>query len=800
MIMNTKPKIGVYICHCGGNISDTVDMERVKESIATLDGVKIAETNEYVCSSPGQDMIKNGIKDHKLNRIIVASCSPRMHLETFKRTVSEAGLNPYLFEMVNIREQDSWVHDNIDQATEKAIDLIRGAVNRAIHLKELKSKKIDVTRSVLVIGGGIAGISASIEIADKGYEVYLVEKSPSLGGHMAQLSKTFPTLDCSACVLAPKMVYVAQHPNIKILSLTEPIAVSGSPGNYEVTLKKHPRYVDEDKCTSCGECAKVCPVRVPSKFDEGLTQERSVYLPFKQAIPNTYVLDKENCLFFTRGVCKLCERFCKGNAIAFDQVEETIKLNVGAIIVSTGYKQLEMDILGQYNFGKHPNIVTNLQFERIAIQGFGRPSDGKPPKKVAFILCAGSRDTEKGVPYCCKIGCMNAIKEAILLDKAVTNAEPWIFYTDIRAHGKGYEEFYEFARDHKVNFVRGRVADIIPLNSEKILVRAEDTLLGTRVQEVFDLVVLQSAIIPQSGTQELARILGIPIGSDGFFLERHHKLRPVDTTREGIYLCGCAMGPKDIRETTLEAMGTASKVATFIGKGEFNTSPEIAYIISEKCNLCEECIKVCPVGAIERTEDMVMINPVTCVGCGICVPKCPEATIDLNHSTEAQLIDQIRGISQGGTEPKIIAFFEKDTAYASIDAAGQTRLSYSPNIRIIRIPSAGRISLKHILHAFAAGADGIMFIEGTDSVLTEDKLRQHVIDLKKNLRPYGIKSLRLVSTTTTIPQYNKILNLFETFTKRITTMGKVPDEVRQKIESEIHKGTTLKVETKTGRR
>ena len=440
--------------------------------------------------------------------------------------------------------------------------------------------------------------------------------------------------------------------------------------------------------------------------------------------------------------------------------------------------------------------MTNLQFERIAIQGFGRPSDGKPPRKVAFILCAGSRDAEKGVKYCCKIGCMNAIKESILLDKAVTNAESWIFYTDIRAHGKGYEEFYATAREHKINFVRGRVADIIPLNPDKILVRGEDTLLGTRVQETFDLVVLQAAFIPRSGTKELASVIGFPTGSDGFFLERHHKLRPVDTAREGIYICGCAVGPKDIRETTLEAMGTASKVATFLGKGEFLTSPQIAFIMPEKCNLCEVCIKVCPVGAIDLVDGVVKIDPVSCVGCGICVPNCPEEAIDLNHYKEDQLIEQIRGISEGGTEPKIVAFVEKETAYAAIDAAGQARLSYSPNIRIISVPSTGRISLKHLLHAFAAGADGIMFVEGTEGVFTEHMLRQHVTNLKKKLRPYGIKSLRLVSIATTIPQYSKVLALFDSFTKRITSMGKIPYDKREELESKIHEEEAFEVEPK----
>jgi heterodisulfide reductase subunit A len=779
--MSLEPRVGVYICHCGGNISDTVDVEKVKTAIASIKGVTVAETNEYVCSSPGQEMIKNHIKEHNLNRVVVASCSPRMHLETFRRAVSEAGLNPYLLEMTNIREQCSWVHDDPIVATAKTIDIIRGAVNRALYLEKLEAQQMDVQSSILVLGGGIAGITAAIEIADKGYDVYLLDKSPSIGGHMAQLSKTFPTLDCSACTLAPKMVYVAQHPNVKIITMAQIEAISGSPGNYDVLIKKQPRFVNEENCSGCGECANVCPVRVPSKFEEGLTQERAIYLPFKQAIPNTYAIDKEHCLYLNRGVCKLCEKFCKGNAIAFDQTEETIELNVGAIIVSTGYDQIDPQLYTQYNFGKHPDIVTNLQFERLMIQGLHKPSNGKVPAKVAFILCVGSRDTEKGQESCCKIGCMNAIKEAILIDKAVANAELWIFYTDIRAHGKGYEEFYAFARHHNVQFVRGKVAEIVPLTPEKILVRGEDTLLGRSVQEVFDLVVLQSALIPRPETPELARILGIPTGSDGFFLERHHKLRPVDTSREGIYLCGCAMGPKDIRETTLESMGTASKVATFLGKGVFSASPEIAFINFEKCTACGECVQACPTHAIELTDDHAMINPVSCVGCGICLPICPENAIDLNHNTENQLIEQIKGISEGGEEPTIIAFLEKNTAYAAADTAGQTRLNYPSNIKIIPVPTTGRLGLVHLLHAFAYGADGIILIEGDGSVFTEEKLRHHVIALKKSLRPYGIKSLRLVSTSTTIPQYQRMLDLFESFTNRVTRMGKIPDKQRKTI-------------------
>jgi len=374
-----KPKIGVYICHCGGNISDTVEVAKAKEAISKCPGVEVCETYEYMCSKPGQDMIERDIKEHKLNGVVVASCSPRMHLDTFRGAGKRAGLNPYLLEMANIREQCSWVHDNKQLATDKATNLIRGLTERVQHLEPLEAKNMPVNKDVAVIGGGIAGILASIELADKGYKVYLVERNPSVGGHMAQLSKTFPTLDCSACILTPKMVYVSQHPNIEIIDMAEPIAVGGSPGNYEVDLRIRPRYVDKEKCTACGECAKVCPVKKLNNHEEGLMQEKCIHLPFKQAVPAAYVIDKDHCLWFNKGVCRVCEKFCKGKAVAFNQKEEKRQLKVGAIIACTGYQQLDANLseelldgfnaLSQYGFGLHPDVVTNLQFERLMLQG-----------------------------------------------------------------------------------------------------------------------------------------------------------------------------------------------------------------------------------------------------------------------------------------------------------------------------------------------------------------------------------------------------------------------------------------------
>ncbi len=784
--MKEDVKIGVYICHCGGNISDTIDVERVKEEVSRLRGVEVAKTYEYMCSEPGQEMIVKDIKERKLNRIVIASCSPRMHLETFRKTLESAGLNPYLLEMANIREQCSWVHDDKEAGTAKAIDLIRAAIKRVYYHEALEPGRMPVNRNVLVIGGGIAGIMASIELADKGFQVYLVERSPSIGGHMAQLSKTFPTLDCSQCILTPKMVYAGKHPNIKIITMAEVKAIEGSPGNYRALIIKHPRFVDESRCTACGECEKHCPVKVPNEFEAGLYVRKAIYIPFAQAIPKSYVIDENKCLHITKGICGICEKICKGKAIDFNQKEEAIELEVGAIIVCTGFDQINPEILEEYNFALSPDIVTNLQLERIIGREMRRPSDGKVARKVAFILCAGSRmlNRDKGVEHCCKIGCMVAIKQAMLIQKIVPNAEPYIFYTDIRADGKGYEEFYARAQEHNVRFIRGRVAEVIPLNGE-ILVRAEDTLLGTQIETTFDLVVLSLAIIPSQGTPELARKLGLQLGPDGFLLEKHFKLNPVDSQRRGIFIAGCALGPKDIRETTLEAMATASRVATFLGKGEVSISPEVAYIKEEICDGCGVCIEICPASAIEKVGKSVKVNSVSCIGCGICIPECPKGAIDLHNYTENQLLAQIHGLCEKGIKPKIIAFLEKEIAYGSADLAGQVRQSYPPNIEIIKVPSIGRIGLKHVLYAFAVGADGVIFVEAHDGVFSEKRLRDYVTMLKSELKSYGVEPLRILSTTTTLPEYNKILNVFNTLNKRLQRMGPLKEEVRQKLREKI---------------
>lgn len=779
-------RIGVYICHCGGNISDTVDVKRVRDAVAQFEDVKAAETIEYLCSTSGQDIIKSGIRDGGINRVVVAACSPQLHLETFRRAISDAGLNPYLLEMVNIREQCSWVHSDVHKATDKAIDLIRGAINRARYLEELHPIMTKVRMQVLVVGGGITGIQAALEMADKGYQVYLVERSPSIGGHMAQLSETFPTLDCSYCILAPRMVGVAQHPNIKIITMAELVALKGVPGNYIATIRIRPRYVDATKCTCCDECTKVCPVEVPDEFNIGLTWRKAIYIPFPQAVPRTYVLNTEDCLGLIPLICTKCIDVCEPKAINYDMQPEEIELNVGAIIVATGYDQISPRKFGEYSYGMHPDIVTNLQFERIMHTGFHRPSDGKLPRKVAFILCVGSRAlTERAKEYCCKIGCMVAIKQAFLLKRAVSGAEPWIFNQDIRADGKGYEEFYARTREQGVRFVRGLAAKVLPTNNG-LVVRAEDTIVGASIEETFDLVVLSTAITPRPDTEKLSEMLDVHTGPDGFFLERHYKLNPVDATREGILVCGCALGPKDIRESVEEAMAAASRATTLIGKGELTTSPAIPKIDLEKCDLCGECVSICPTKALAITDSTIRVTSISCINCGACVTACPREAIDLTDFTDKQFVEQIRGVSaEEIEEPKIIAFIDKKTAYASLDLAGTRRLGYVSNIRPIQVPSCMRVGVKHVLTALAYGADGAVLLEGDDSPFAGEKLRQHVTKLKKELRLYGVSPLRLQSMITTIPQYDKTVDFFQTISDRILRLGKISAEERNEIKEKL---------------
>nr|WP_048060534.1 CoB--CoM heterodisulfide reductase iron-sulfur subunit A family protein [Methanothermus fervidus] len=646
-----EPRVGVYICHCGVNIAGVIDVKAVREYAETLPNVVVARDYKYYCSDPGQEEIQRDIKELGVNRVVVAACSPRLHEPTFRRCVEEAGLNPFLFEFANIREQDSWVHmDDPEAATEKAKDLVRMAVAKARLLEPLEFEKVPVTRKAMVIGGGVAGIQAALDLADMGYKVYLVEKKPTIGGRMAQLDKTFPTLDCSICILAPKMVDVGKHENIELISYAEVKKVDGYVGNFKVTVEKKPRYVDEDLCTGCGSCIEVCPIEVPNYFDEGMGMSKAIYIPFPQAVPLCATINKDYCI-----ECNLCDQVCERGAIKHDQKPEEIELEVGTIIVATGYDPYDPSEKYEYGYGVYDNVITSIELERL-INASGptegkvvRPSDGKKPKRVAFIHCVGSRDEKVGNPYCSRVCCMYAMKNAQLIKEKKPDTEITCYYMDIRAFGKGFEEFYKRSQEkYGIKFIRGRPAEIIENPDKTLTIRAEDTLLGKTTEYTYDLVVLCVGLVPPEGIEELRQTLGLSKSPDGFFMEAHPKLRPVDTHTDGIYLAGVAQGPKDIPDAVAQASGAASRAAIPMSKGEVLIEPIVATVNEDICGGCGVCVELCPFGAIELKEGKAHVTVALCKGCGTCAAACPSGAMDQKHFRTQQIMAQIEA-ALGGT-------------------------------------------------------------------------------------------------------------------------------------------------------
>ncbi len=607
-------RIGVFICHCGENIARTVDCAKVAEESAKLPGVLVSVDYKYMCSDPGQNMIKDAIKEHKLDGVVVAACSPHMHEPTFRAAVVEAGLNPYLCEMSNIREHCSWVHHDREDATEKAIDLVRIMVEKVKRNQELFPITVPVTKRALVIGGGIAGIQAALDIAAGGHEVILVERQPSIGGNMARLSETFPTLDCSQCILTPRMVEVARAPRITLYTYAEVEEVDGFVGNFKVKIRQKAKSVIAERCNGCGDCWNKCPQKkIPSEFDAALGKRTAIYVPFPQAVPNTPVIDREHCTKFLKDKCGVCAKVCEREAIDYSMEDEIIEVEVGAIVVATGYdlynigKEQPNKALtgyGEYNYDAYPDVIDGMQFERLLsasgpTQGeLKRPSDGKVPKSVVFIACVGSRDPEKGMEYCSKICCMYTAKHAMLYKHKVHDGQPYVFYMDIRAGGKNYEEFVRRAiEEDGVLYLRGRVSKIYK-DGDQLVVVGADTLSDSQVQVRADLVVLATAIVPHLGGYEFAQKVGIGCGSNGFYQEAHPKLRPVETMRAGIYLAGACQAPKDIPEAVAQASAAASKVQLLFSSDELEREPVIASVNENTCVHCRNCIRVCPYTAI----------------------------------------------------------------------------------------------------------------------------------------------------------------------------------------------------------
>jgi len=650
-------KIGVYVCHCGSNIAGVVDVTDVaKWAEDTLPNVRVARDYKFMCSSPGQEIIEKDIKELGLTRVVVAACSPHLHENTFRNACKRAGLNPYLFEMVSIREQVSWVTKDKAIATEKAKALISGGVRRVVYHQPLEPIIVDINPNVLIVGGGIAGIQAALEIADQGSHVYLVEREPSIGGHMAQFDKTFPTLDCAACILTPKMFNAGNHPNITLLTWSEVEKVDGFIGNFTVQIRKKARKVDIAKCNGCGVCEEKCPKKVvDTVFEAGMGTRKAIYTPFPQAVPKYPVIDVENCIYYQRGTCKACEKFCPTGAIDFNQKDEMLTAQVGNVILATGYELFDARRIPQYGYGRFANVITNLEFERLS--NTAGPTGGKivlrdgetAPQTVGIIHCAGSRDIKYNID-CSAICCMQSLKFAHLV-KEKTGAKVYNFYIDIRTPGKTYDEFYRRILDEGVHFVRGKVADVtdaprFPGEEGKLIIQVEDTLAGRQIRVPVDMVVLSAAMQPRHDSKQVGQKFGISCSANGWFIERHPKLDPVATMTEGIFIAGVCQGPKDIPSSVSQGAAAAARVLGLIGRKQVMLEPVHASINQDQCSGCRICNNLCPFNAITFIEDRTVsdINPALCQGCGTCVSACPAGAITGSHFTNQQIMAQIEGV------------------------------------------------------------------------------------------------------------------------------------------------------------
>ena len=660
-------RVGVFVCWCGSNIAGTVDVKAVAEALKGEPGVVFSTDYQYMCSQAGQDMIKEAVKEHNLTGIVICSCSPRMHEATFRKTATAAGLNPYMVEIANIREQCSWVHKDMATGTEKAIILGKAAVAKVNLNTPLTPGESPVTKRALVIGGGIAGIQTALDIADAGFPVDIVETKPTIGGKMAQLDKTFPTLDCAACILTPKMVDVAQNEKIRIFSYSEVSEIKGFVGNFDVTIKKNARYVKEDICTGCGACVEKCPMKkVPNEFNLGMDNRTAIYIPFAQAVPKVATIDPNSCNMIKNGKCGLCARVCTAGAIDYTQKDEYINEKYGAIVVATGFNPISMDKFDEFAYNQSKDVITSLEFERLTNAAgptaghLERPSDGKSPKTIVFVQCVGSRCdacAEKGKEYCSKICCMYTAKHAMLVRDKYPDTEVFVFYIDVRTPGKNFDEFYRRAvEEYGVKYVKGMVGKVTP-EGDKLKVQASDLIENKQLHIDADLVVLAAAIEPDKSARPLATMLTASMDTNDFFTEAHPKLRPVESPTAGVFLSGACQGPKDIPETVSQAGAAASKVIGLLAKDKLTGNPCVAHSNELMCNGCSACERVCPYGAITyedkevrmpdrttKTRRIAVVNPAVCQGCGACTVACPSGAMDLKGFASNQIMAEVDAI------------------------------------------------------------------------------------------------------------------------------------------------------------
>ncbi len=735
-------KAGVFVCRCGFNIAGVVDVERVAEAIENRG--YFAKVIDYACSESGQKEIAECVKENGLERFVVAACSPKLHEKTFRRLAERVGVNPYMVAMANLREQCSWVHERNERTQKKAEELTLMALSRVLKARPLERRKLESVNKVVVVGGGVAGIEASLLLANSGIDVVLVEKRPSIGGHMALLNEIFPNNDCSICVLAPKMNEVWEHEKIKVYTNSEVEQVEGSAGKFRVRIRKKARFVSED-CKGCIEdCSSVCPVMV---YDEFLgTFRKAIYLPFPQSTPLYAAIDEENCVR-----CDLCVKACEPKAIDFSMKDEVFEVEAGAIIVTTGYELFNPSKLSWTSYGKDGRIITLIELERLLSPSSPINFKEAFPKarKVAFIQCVGSRGEYNS--HCSVVCCMASIKNALILRRRY-NCDCCVFYIDLRACGRGYEEYFKKAMEEGVRFVRGKPS--VELDSS-VKLRYEDTLLSKVVEEEFDVVVL--AVGMEGSVPSFCST-----GRDGFIEVVHPKLRPVETSKTGIFVAGCASGPKDIRESVSSAGLAVAKVIEFFRNA--SVEPYVARV-GESCSGCGVCEKLCPAGAVEVKKEVggkAVVNENACQMCGLCVSACPEEAMDQGFYSNDELYAEISCVSPDS----VIVFACNYCAYSALDLAGALRMSYDECVRVVRVPCSARVSVRMILEALKR-ARGVIVAgcrQGECHFGVNDFARKRVETLKRAL---GEESYRLESVWCSAGEADVVVERIRRFVKEL---------------------------------
>ncbi len=787
-----------------------MDIPKIKQKIENLENVAVVKNANFLCSLPGQKLIREEIVKQKLDRIVIAACSPRVHRDIFRSILTNLNLNFNMVEGVNLREQCSWVHAQQPmQATEKALNLIRAGIKQAAFLQPMEKLKAEINPKIAVIGSGISGIQASLQLSKLNHKVFLIEKNSTIGGNMPKLVKIYPENECALCVLSPLMNEVNNNSNIRIYTNTSVLEIQGSLGNFSIKITTSPRYIDENKCLNCGSCEKICPQQVIDEWNCKMGFRRAIFREFPEASPNTFSINPASCLNFTRSneqktgemsftfeqKCSLCTDTCKVGAINFSEIPKTTIIDVGAILIATGHKEFDATVKFQYGFSIFPDVITMMQLARlIDINGPNHgilqcPSSHKIPKEIVFIQCVGSRDEKpSGHKYCSVVCCSASLKYSYIIKDLYPSSKITICYIDLRAPGF-LENYYRQIQDSGVNFIRGRASEVIKNPAgQNLLVRVEDTLLRQVRALPADLVVLATAMEPSTGSIDIGQKLKLFTTEDGFIEEIHPKLRPTETSLKGVYVCGTANGPKDITQSVTQAQAAAAKIHAMLGSGNIEIEPNIAYVREEQCNRCGECIPVCPTSALQLNQNQVVINPLLCSGCGRCVSACPKNSLDLFKMSRDELRSLIEGILfKGGDDnaPKIIVFSEEEISYRVVDQAGMRKKSYPTSIHIIKVPVIELIDEKIIQYTFALGADGIILLNDPQPNDALVQLDSRIEKVQNNLERIGIDSMRLSRNTIYLPEVEKIIKLFKVFNEIIEEFGKINPETLDRLRREF---------------